>query len=174
MNYKLYFIFISVLFCTVSCKKNKTKKQIAGKWEVTAMFTDEADFLLKTRKGKFLAAGCDTIDFERKETLKIELTFNDNGSYSRITNTTINYLDTAATRAQCIAVYADSTLNSTEEGSWKFEGKETLELIASNNNYEGNKLISISDQAMEWQTDLTVEQGFVIFKGIKTTKLEKR
>jgi hypothetical protein len=27
---------------------------------------------------------------------------------------------------------------------------------------------------MEWQTDLTVSQGFLVFNGIKTTKLIKR
>jgi hypothetical protein len=72
-----------------------------------------------------------------------------------------------------MAVYSDSLLNTVEDGTWRFEGKETLELIAQNNNYEGNKLVAISNSEMEWQTDLTVEQGFVIFKGIKTTKLIK-
>jgi hypothetical protein len=169
----LYFILLSVFFFS-ACKKSKTKKKIVGHWEVSAMYTDYKDFLLIKRKGKILPQGCDTISFERTETLKSEITFNENGNYKRLNNITINYLDTAATRIQCAAVFADSMINSAEEGTWRFEGKETLELIAQNKNYEGNKLVAISDNEMEWQTDLTVEQGFVIFKGIKTTKLVKR
>jgi hypothetical protein len=146
---------------------------ISGKWEVTEMYSEDQDFLLIKRNGKFLPLGCDTISFERIESLDSEITFNENGSYQRVKKVTIKYLDTAATRVQCMAVFADSLINTTEEGTWRFEGKETLELIANNNNYEGNKLISISSKAMEWQTDLTVEQGFVVFKGIKTTKFIK-
>lgn len=170
-------VFLSILIISVltifACKKSKTKKQIAGQWKVTAMFSDEQDFLLLKRKGQYLPAGCDTIYFEREEKLNMEVLFKDNGGYIRTQQTVIKYIDTAATRAQCSAVYADSTLNSTEEGTWRFEGKETLELIANNNNYEGNKLISISSSEMEWQTDLTVNQGFVVFNGIKTTKFIK-
>jgi len=169
----LSLILVSLVFIG-ACKKSKTKKMIAGKWEVSAMFSDEKDFLLQKRSGKILPIGCDTINFERTETLKSEVTFEENGNYHRINNITIKYLDTAATRLQCMAVYADSLLNTVEDGTWRFEGKETLELIAQNNNYEGNKLVAISNSEMEWQTDLTVEQGFVIFKGIKTTKLIKR
>lgn len=174
MPNKLAFLFIVIIVSALACKKSKTKKMIAGTWEVSAMFTDEADLLLLKRKGKLLPIGCDTIAFERKEQLKSSIVFEDNGNYTRTNNITITYIDTAASRLQCMAVYADSLLNSTETGTWRFEGKETLELIASNKNYEGNKLVAISNEEMEWQTDLTVEQGFVIFKGIKTTKFIKR
>ena len=47
-------------------------------------------------------------------------------------------------------------------------------MIAENNNFVGNKIVSISNSNMEWQTDLTVSQGFLVFNGIKTTKLIKR
>jgi hypothetical protein len=87
---------------------------------------------------------------------------------------TIQYLDTAASRLQCKAVYGDSLINTKEEGTWRFEGKETLELLGNNKNYEGNKLVAISNNEIEWQTDLTVEQGFVLFKGIRTTKFAKQ
>lgn len=174
MAKKIIFLLSISILIVAACKKSKTKKMIAGTWEVKEMFTDERDFLLIKKGGKFLPVGCDTINFERTEQLSSEITFNENGSYKRINNTSIKYLDTAATRLQCLPVYADSLTNVIEEGTWRFEGKETLELIAQNNNYEGNKLTSISNTEMEWQTDLTVEQGFVIFRGIKTTKLIKR
>ena len=166
------------LFCTLiffaGCKKSKIKKQFAGKWEVTTMYSDETNFLLIKQKGELKLNGCDTIHFERQQILKSEITFNDEGNYIRVSNITIKYIDTAASRIQCAAVYGDSLLNSTEEGTWLFEGKETVELLASNNNYEGNKLITISNNEMEWRTDLTVEQGFLVFKGLKTTKFIKR
>jgi predicted transcriptional regulator len=173
---KYLFLGFAVCFSciNISCKKSKTKKQIAGKWLVTEMYTDEVNFLLLKKKGTFYTTICDSMHFERTEKLVSEITFTDNGSYTRKNNITISYLDTAATRAQCKVIYADSVLNNVEEGKWKFEGKETLELIANNKNYEGNKLISISNSAMQWQTDLTVEQGFVLFKGLKTTKFIKQ
>jgi hypothetical protein len=174
MNIKFSILIIGVGVLLSACKKSKTKKQIVGKWVVTEMYTDESDFLLQKRNGEFLTVGCDTLSFERVETLQSEITFNQNESYLRTKHISIKYIDTAATRLQCTVVYADSIIDTNEEGTWRFEGKETLELLANNNNYEGNKLISISDKAMEWQTDLTVEQGFVLFKGIKTTKLTKQ
>lgn len=174
MNIKFSILIIGVGVLLSTCKKSKTKKQIVGKWVVTEMYTDESDFLLQKRNGEFLTVGCDTLSFERVETLQSEITFNQNESYLRTKHISIKYIDTAATRLQCTVVYADSIIDTNEEGTWRFEGKETLELLANNNNYEGNKLISISDKAMEWQTDLTVEQGFVLFKGIKTTKLTKQ
>lgn len=174
MNIKFSILIIGVGVLLSACKKSKTKKQIVGKWVVTEMYTDESDFLLQKRNGEFLTVGCDTLSFERVETLQSEITFNQNESYLRTKHISIKYIDTAATRLQCTVVYADSIIDTNEEGTWRFEGKETLELLANNNNYEGNKLMSISDKAMEWQTDLTVEQGFVLFKGIKTTKLTKQ
>jgi hypothetical protein len=174
MNIKFSILIIGVGVLLSACKKSKTKKQIVGKWVVTEMYTDESDFLLQKRNGEFLTVGCDTLSFERVETLQSEITFNQNESYSRTKHISIKYIDTAATRLQCTVVYADSIIDTNEEGTWRFEGKETLELLANNNNYEGNKLMSISDKAMEWQTDLTVEQGLVLFKGIKTTKLTKQ
>ncbi len=174
MNIKFSILIIGVGVLLSTCKKSKTKKQIVGKWVVTEMYTDESDFLLQKRNGEFLTVGCDTLSFERVETLQSEITFNQNESYLRTKHISIKYIDTAATRLQCTVVYADSIIDTNEEGTWRFEGKETLELLANNNNYEGNKLMSISDKAMEWQTDLTVEQGFVLFKGIKTTKLTKQ
>lgn len=174
MNIKFSILIIGVGVLLLACKKSKTKKQIVGKWVVTEMYTDESDFLLQKRNGEFLTVGCDTLSFERVETLQSEITFNQNESYLRTKHISIKYIDTAATRLQCTVVYADSIIDTNEEGTWRFEGKETLELLANNNNYEGNKLMSISDKAMEWQTDLTVEQGFVLFKGIKTTKLSKQ
>lgn len=174
MNLKFSILIICTGLLLSACKKSKTKKQIVGKWVVTEMYTDESDFLLRKRNGKFFPVGCDTLSFERVETLQAEITFNQNESYSRTQHISIKYIDTAATRLQCTVVYADSVIDTNEEGTWRFEGKETLELLANNNNYEGNKLMSISDKAMEWQTDLTVEQGLVLFKGIKTTKLTKQ
>ena len=174
MNLKLSLLAICVILLFTACKKSKTKKQIVGKWTITAMYTDENDFLLQKRNGEFLPVGCDTLSFERVETLQSEIIFNENESYKRTQHISIKYIDTAATRLQCTVVYADSIIDTNEEGTWRFEGKETLELLANNNNYEGNKLMSISDKAMEWQTDLTVEQGLVLFKGIKTTKLTKQ
>ena len=174
MNIKFSILIIGVGVLLSACKKSKTKKQIVGKWVVTEMYTDESDFLLQKRNGEFLTVACDTLSFERVETLQSEITFNQNESYLRTKHISIKYIDTAATRLQCTVVYADSIIDTNEEGTWRFEGKETLELLANNNNYEGNKLMSISDKAMEWQTDLTVEQGFVLFKGIKTTKLTKQ
>lgn len=174
MNLKFSILIICTGLLLSACKKSKTKKQIVGKWSVTEMYTDESDFLLQKRSGKFLPVGCDTLSFERVETLQSEITFNQNESYLRTKHISIKYIDTAATRLQCTVVYADSIIDTNEEGTWRFEGKETLELLANNNNYEGNKLMSISDKAMEWQTDLTVEQGLVLFKGIKTTKLTKQ
>ena len=170
MRNKLAFLLLLIILSATACKKSKTKKMIAGTWEVAAMYTDEGDLLLLKRKGKLLPIGCDTIAFERQEQLKSSIVFEENGNYTRTNNITITYIDTAASRLQCLAVYADSLINATETGTWRFEGKETLELIASNKNYEGNKLIAISNDAMEWQTDLTVAQGFVIFKGLRTTK----
>lgn len=174
MNFKLIPISFLLMFVFTACKKSKTKKQIAGTWTVVAMFADDKDFLLQKKAGKILQGMCDTINFERIETLKCNIVFNENGSYTRIKNTNIKYLDTAATRIQCTAVYGDSLIDDIEEGTWRFEGKETLELIDKNNNYEGNKLVAISDEAMEWQTDLKVNDGFVIFEGIKTTKFIKQ
>lgn len=174
MKFKLIQVSLLLLLVTGACKKSKTKKQIAGTWSVVAMYADEKDFLLQKKAGKVCQSGCDTISFERVETLKCSIVFNESGSYTRTKNTIIKYLDTAATRLQCMAVYADSVIDDVEEGTWRFEGKETLELIAQNNNYEGNKLVSISNEAMEWQTDLKVDNGFVIFEGIKTTKFIKQ
>jgi hypothetical protein len=154
MNIKFSILIIGVGVLLSACKKSKTKKQIVGKWVVTEMYTDESDFLLQKRNGEFLTVGCDTLSFERVETLQSEITFNQNESYSRTKHISIKYIDTAATRLQCTVVYADSIIDTNEEGTWRFEGKETLELLANNNNYEGNKLMSISDKAMEWQTDL--------------------
>jgi hypothetical protein len=35
-------------------------------------------------------------------------------------------------------------------------------------------MIAINNNEMEWQTDLIVDQGLVVFIGIKTTKLTKQ
>jgi hypothetical protein len=86
----------------------------------------------------------------------------------------VQYPDTLQSRLQCKVIFADSIIEKTEKGMWKFEGNETLSMIAENNNFEGNKIVSISNTNMEWQTDLTVSQGFLVFNGIKTTKLIKR
>jgi hypothetical protein len=174
MKIKSIVLFGLLVTIAVACKKSKIKKQITGKWIVTAMYTDDADLLLQKKKGKFYATQCDTVLYERQETLYSEVVFKKKKKYTRTEKITIQYLDTAASRIQCKAVYADSTLNITEEGKWRFEGKETLELLGNNNNYEGNKLIAISDNEMEWQTDLIVDQGIVLFTGIKTTKLTKQ
>ena len=174
MNIKILITIVFVFTLFASCKKSKTKKQIVGKWIVTAMYTDEEDLLLLKKKNKFYSTICDTVYFERTEKQYCEVVFTDQEKYTRTKKITIQYLDTAASRLQCKAVYGDSLINTTEEGTWRFEGAETLELLGDNKNYEGNKLIAISNNEMEWQTDLTVEQGFVLFKGIRTTKFAKQ
>lgn len=174
MKHKFLLIVACFFVFLTACKKSKTKKKIAGKWLVTAMYTEDADLLNLTKKGKFYTTLCDTVFFERKETQYCELVCNENERYIRTKKITIQYMDTAASRIQCKAVYGDSVMNSVEEGTWRFEGKETLELLADNNNYEGNKLVTITDKEMVWQTDLTVEQGIVLFTGFKTTKFAKQ
>jgi hypothetical protein len=174
MKIKSFLLFAVLLALFSACKKSKIKKQITGKWVVTAMYTDESDLLLKTKKGKFFATLCDTVTFERQEKLYSELVFDENEKYTRTEKITIQYLDTSASRIQCEAVYSDSIINIIEEGKWQFEGKETLELLGNNKDYEGNKMIAINDNEMEWQTDLIVDQGLVVFTGIKTTKLTKQ
>jgi len=174
MNIKHLILIVFLFTLFASCKKSKTKKQITGTWVVTAMYTDEADLLLLKKTGKFYSNLCDTVYYERQEKQYCEVVFKDNERYIRTKKITIQYLDTAASRLQCKAVYGDSIINNTVEGTWRFEGKETLELLGDNKDYEGNKLVAISNNEMEWQTDLTVEQGFVLFKGIKTTKFAKQ
>jgi hypothetical protein len=138
------------------------------------MYTDTQNLLIKEIDGFMLPAGCDTLKFYQTETLNTTIIFDEDGIYTRIEKTTVQYPDTLQSRLQCKVIFADSIIEKTEKGMWKFEGNETLSMIAENNNFEGNKIVSISNTNMEWQTDLTVSQGFLVFNGIKTTKLIKR
>jgi hypothetical protein len=162
-----------MLFFT-ACKKARIKKQITGTWQVTEMYTDSENFLIKKVDGFMLPKGCDTLNFYQTETNLITIIFDEDGGYTRTENITVEYPDTLQSRLQCKVIYADSLIQKTEKGMWKFEGNETLSMIAENNNYEGNKIMSISNTNMEWQTDLTVSQGFLVFNGVKTTKFIKR
>jgi hypothetical protein len=138
------------------------------------MYTDSKNLLIKEIDGFMLPTGCDTLKFSQTETLSTTIIFDEDGIYTRIEKTTVQYPDTLQSRLQCKVIFADSIIEKTEKGMWKFEGNETLSMIAENNNFEGNKIVSISNTNMEWQTDLTVSQGFLVFNGIKTTKLIKR
>jgi hypothetical protein len=172
-NIPLLLLSTTIIFFT-SCKKARIKKQITGTWQVAEMYTDSKNLLIKEIDGFMLPTGCDTLKFSQTETLNTTIIFDEDGIYTRIEKTTVQYPDTLQSRLQCKVIFADSIIEKTEKGMWKFEGNETLSMIAENNNFEGNKIVSISNTNMEWQTDLTVSQGFLVFNGIKTTKLIKR
>lgn len=149
------------------------EKQIEGSWVLESLMADGENLMDMRRKGYLFTSACDTIHFERKEIIAMTMSFDGAGNFTRTININISYPDTAAMRVQCAPVYADSVINNTQQGKWQLTGKSTIELIGDQF-YEGNKVEELDDDKMTWQTDLIVESGFVLFKGVKTAQWRKK
>jgi hypothetical protein len=168
---KITLIILMISIVLTSCEKRKTIKIIEGTWRVKSMTLDDQNVMNKTLD-TLTNELCDSLMMLELGNYDIMITFNRDGTYEKNTDFYIAYVDTALFRQNCEIKPVLRVENEKEQGKWELFNKSTIQMLSGKNS-EGNKIKNITENVMEWETDVVVSQGVVQFNGIKKTKLVK-